>query len=118
MGCASCGTALLDGDRFCLRCGSAAGVGTAATRASAAHYVAADSWYHRVGDFVIRHFKATVVVSVIAASVSLGALGVFDEKAVPEDSSSPGYQMVRELKSAGDIDTFKPVKPDGGWQSE
>jgi hypothetical protein len=118
MRCSACGASLREADRFCRRCGQ--DVGLAATPAASVldPHVVTDRWYHRAGYFVRAHFKATVVVTVIATAIGLGALGVFDEKAVPENASSPGYQMVRDLKSAGDIDNFKAVEPESGWQTE
>lgn len=118
MRCLSCSASLRERDWFCRRCGEA--VDLAATPAAAVldPHVPTDRWYHRAGYFVLGHFKATVVITVIAVAIGLGAVGAFDEKAVSEDRSSPGYQIVRDLKSAGDIDNFEAVEPDSGWRTE
>lgn len=54
----------------------------------------------------------------IAGSVVAGALGAFDKPSAPESKDCPGYQMVRDLKTKGQIDTFRSVQPDQGWQCE
>lgn len=118
MNCPACGASFRDRDRFCLRCGAAVDLTANPADMTFDSHVVTDRWYHRAGDVLLDHFKATVVVTVIAVFVGLGVLGVFDEKAVPENSASPGYEMVRDLKSAGDIDDFKAVEPADGWQTE
>ena len=118
MRCSSCGAPARHGDRFCLRCGERVDLSATPAAIVLDPHVVSDRWYHRAAQFVLNHFKASVVVTVIAVAAGLGALGVFDEKAVPEDRASPGYQMVRDLKSANDIDNFEAVEPKSGWSTE
>jgi len=54
----------------------------------------------------------------IVVAIVLAALGVFDKESVKEDPNSPGYDFVRELKSDGVIDDFRPVEPEEGWRWE
>lgn len=53
----------------------------------------------------------------IGALVGIGVL-FGQETSVPEDTASPGYEMVRELKSSGAIDSFTAIEPEDGWESE
>jgi hypothetical protein len=40
------------------------------------------------------------------------------ENSVSENTSSPGYEMVRQLKSNGAIDNFEAIAPEDGWETE
>lgn len=68
--------------------------------------------------FMRRHLRLTAIAGFFGVSMILGALGAFDEKAVPEDRSSPGYSMVRHLDREGLLDNFKAVEAKSGWESE
>ncbi len=69
-----------------------------------------------MGDWAVKHAKGLLIVLGIAV---LGTVGYFatHETTVPEDPSSPGYAIVRDLKREGAIDDFKAVKPDGNWDT-
>lgn len=62
--------------------------------------------------------RGVVVGGLIAIAVILNALGVFDRDKVPEKRSCAGYQLVRDLKVKGQIETFKAVDPKGRWECE
>jgi hypothetical protein len=114
--CSGCGAELRADDRFCSRCG---GVGNAADP-SGVHvqeFVSRQGARQRLGDFALDHAKGLLVLVAVGALVGIGAL-LDREKSVPEDASSPGYEMVRALRSSSAIDSFKAVAPEQGWDSE
>jgi C2H2 type zinc finger protein len=54
----------------------------------------------------------------IVVGIILAATGVFDKKEVPEDPSSPGYSIVHDSSLSDEIDSYKSVEPDEGWDTE
>jgi hypothetical protein len=114
--CSSCGAALRADDRFCPGCGTAANVVTP-TAAHLQEFHPRNGPLQRIGDFAVDHAKGLLALLAIGALVGIGLL-FGQETSVPEDTSSPGYEMVRELKSSGAIDNFTAIEPEDGWETE
>jgi hypothetical protein len=114
--CSHCGSALREHDRFCPRCGEVANA-TAMAHTRLREFRAPDGPLQRLGDFAVNHAKGLLALVAFGALVGLGLI-LGQEKSAPESSSSPGYQMVRQLKASGDIDSFKAIEPEDGWDTE
>ena len=114
--CGQCGSQLRATDRFCHRCGDVANA-TAVTGVRVDEFRPAEGRVHQLGDYIVAHAKGLLVLAAIGTLVGLGAI-LSQEKAVDEDTASPGYEMVRALKSSGAIDGFKAVQAEDGWTSE
>jgi hypothetical protein len=113
--CSHCGSALREHDRFCPRCGQIAN--TAATRTQVDEFRVPDGPLQRLGDFAVNHAKGLLALVAVGALIGVGLI-LGQEKSAPESASSPGYQMVRQLKASGDIDSFKAIEPEDGWDTE
>jgi hypothetical protein len=113
--CSQCGSAVREHDRFCPRCGEVANA--TATRTPLKEFGAPDGSLQRLGDFAVNHAKGLLALVAVGALVALGLL-LGQEKSAPESAASPGYGMVRELKASGDIDSFKAIEPEDGWDTE
>jgi zinc ribbon protein len=114
--CSNCGAALRPDDRFCARCGGTANAGTP-TDVHPQEFHPKDGPVQRIGDFAVDHAKGLLALLAIATLAGIGFL-FGQEKSVPESTSSPGYEMVRELKSSGAIDSFTAIEPEDGWETE
>lgn len=114
--CSSCGAGLRSDDRFCPRCGTAGNTG-APTDVHLQEFRPKDGPVQRLGDFAVNHAKGLLAFVAIGVVVGIGLL-FGQEKSVAENPSSPGYHMVRQLKSSGAIDSFKAIESKDGWDSE
>lgn len=114
--CSSCGARLRPDDRFCLSCGGIANAGTPKD-VYLEEFRPKEGGLRRIGDFAVAHAKGLLALLAIATVVGIGLL-FGQEKGVAENASSPGYQMVRELKSSGAIDSFNAIEPEEGWDTE
>lgn len=77
-------------------------------------------WWHWVLAIPVLLWEAKggLIGLVIVAGIVLAAFGVFDKEKVADSRSCPGYQLVRDLKAKGQINTFAAVKPEDGWNCE
>lgn len=110
--CMNCGAMARATDRHCPNCGSPLAGGD--PRPVTEAYVPSSTLRSRSrrGILRLRWLLPAIVIAVIAViAITSGGEG----KEVPEDPSSPGYSLVRDLKSRGEIDSFKAVEPDEGW---
>jgi hypothetical protein len=116
--CSSCGAPSRESDRFCLKCGAEINANARLESANVDSFQHRETLGSRIGDFVVGHSKGLLIILGIAVIASIGALTAKDESSVTEDSSSPGYEMVRNLEASGAIETFKAITPEGGYDSE
>lgn len=118
MYCSSCGAPSRESDRFCLRCGAEINASARPEPVNVGPFEYRETVGSRIGDFVVGHAKALLIILGIAAIGTIGALTAKDESTVPEDRSSPGYEIVRNLKRSGAINSFEAITPEGGYDSE
>jgi hypothetical protein len=52
------------------------------------------------------------------ALIILGGSGLFDKSSAPERPGSVVHRMVVQMEREGDIDDFRSVEPDEGWDVE
>ena len=115
--CPGCDTALRATDQFCPGCGPGADVPVRTPAPQLEDFQQPGGAVHRIGDFIVDHARGLLITTAIGALVAIGA--VFgQEEPVPENASSPGYEMVRDLQSSGAIDDFTSITPEDGWESE
>jgi hypothetical protein len=114
--CSGCGAALRAEDRFCPGCGAVGNAG-APTELHVQEFSPTNGRLQRIGDFAIDHAKGLLALLAIGALIGIGAL-IAREKSANENTSSPGYRMVRQLKSSGAIDNFNAILPEDDWETE
>jgi hypothetical protein len=70
-----------------------------------------------------KHHRFLKVLAVLACLapvglIGLGAAGVFEKETVDETPSSVAHKMAVQLKQDGEIDDYRAVEPDDGWDTE
>ena len=54
----------------------------------------------------------------VVVLVGVAATGAFDKATVAETPNSVVHKMVVDLKTSGEIDDYRAVEPDSGWDTE
>ena len=117
MHCTSCGTKLRASDAFCPSCGEETKVAPPRVPTETA-VQAGISRRTQAANFLAQRARVIVTIGVVAAIVAAVVFVGDEEQTVPEDHTSTGYKLVRNLKGAGDIDSFKSIEPEDGWEVE
>lgn len=116
--CSNCRAQARPSDRFCLKCGTEINPSAQNDPVNLGPVEYRATIGSRIGDYVVGNAKGFLIIVGVAVIGGIGALTAKDESVVPEDSSSPGYSMVRHLKESRAIAEFKAITPEDGYDSE